>query len=450
MRYFPNSKIETDEMLATIGVESVGELFRDIPEAARIVERLTLPEPLSEQELLCELRDLAKLNGACSDYRSFLGGGAYDHYVPVAVDQLASRSEFYTAYTPYQPEISQGTLQAMFEFQTMVCGLLGMNISNASLYDGATAVAEAAWMVRRVSRKQRIIVAGALHPDYRQVLLTYTEPFEQDFDFVDADPATGAVSVDALRAAWTPETAAVIVQSPNFYGVLEDMAGISAFVRAQNGLLVHGFTDALAFGLVKPPGAYGADIAAGEGQALGIPVSFGGPYLGLFAARGRLVRSMPGRLVGETVDSKGDRGYVLTLSTREQHIRRERATSNICTNQGLCALSAAIYMSLMGPRGIQRVATASHLLSERLKASLSKVKGVKVPMAGPTFNEFVIELPMAAKDVVEAGVAIGIVPGLDLGRFHESSERRMLVSLTEKRSLADLDAYVRFLEGLLK
>lgn len=449
MRYFPHSKTETDEMLAAIGVGSVDELFKDIPEEARIVERLGLPEPLSEPELLRELKTLSNRNGACSDLRSFLGGGAYDHYIPVAVDQLASRSEFYTAYTPYQPEISQGTLQAMFEFQTMVCGLLGMNISNASLYDGATAIAEAAWMVRRISRKRRILVAGAIHPDYRRVLETYTEPFASDLDFVAADPATGTVRVEAIKQAWTKETAAVIVQSPNFFGAIEDMEGIAGFVRVQDGLLVQGFTDALAFGLLKPPGAYSADIAAGEGQALGIPVSYGGPYLGLFATRGRYVRSMPGRLVGETVDSRGDKGFVLTLSTREQHIRRERATSNICTNQGLCALSAAVYMSLMGPQGIQRVARASHLLAERLKARLSGMKGVKLPMKAPTFNEFVIELPMAASEVIEAGLAQGIVPGLDMGRFDEGSKRRMLVSLTEKRSLADLDAYVSFLEALL-
>jgi glycine dehydrogenase subunit 1 len=446
MRYFPSTESDVQEMLEAIGVPSTDELFQDIPEAARVIARLNLPDPLSELELLRAVEDLGKRNLGAGNRRSFLGAGAYDRYVPAAIDLLLSRGEFYTAYTPYQPEISQGTLQAVFEYQSMVCGLLEMDISNASMYDGASALGEAVWMARRVSRKHKVVLAGAIHPDYLRVVTTYCEPFVHDLVTVGAGAHTGQVDLEALRHAIDDDTAALVVQSPSFLGTVEDLEAVAGFARANHLLLIVAFTDAVAYGLLKPPGRFGADIAVGEGQALGIPLSFGGPYLGIFTAQGQYVRSMPGRLVGRTTDARGDEGYVLTLSTREQHIRRERATSNICTNQGLCALASAIYLALMGPQGLNRVATASHLLAERLKARLARVGRVTLPLSGPTFSEFVVELPGDAEAVVKKGLAAGLVAGHPLIGYADGWSNRLLVSVTEKHTLDDLEALAAFLE----
>jgi len=448
MRYFPNTESDVREMLAAIGIPSTDGLFQDIPAAARIVDRLRLPEAMSELELLRAVEELGARNAGARVQRSFVGAGSYDRYVPAAIDTLLSRSEFYTAYTPYQPEISQGTLQAIFEYQSMVCGLLEMDIANASMYDGASALAESILMIRRISRKKRVVIAGAVHPDYLRVVNTYCEPFAQDLATVPPHAASGQVDLEAVRRACDPDTAALVVQSPSFLGTVEDLEAISEFARAQGLLLVVAFTDAVAYGLLKPPGRYGVDIAVGEGQALGIPLAFGGPYLGLFSAREQYVRAMPGRLIGRTTDARGEEGYVLTLSTREQHIRRERATSNICTNQGLCALASAIYLALMGPQGLKRVATASHLLAERLKALLDRSSRVKLPLTGPTFSEFVVELPIEAEAAVAKGLSAGLVPGFALGGFGEGWKNRLLVSVTEKHTLADLDALATFLQSV--
>lgn len=449
MRYFPNTEADVRDMLAAVGVPSTEHLFQDIPEVARVVERLRLPEPLDEIGLLRAVEQLGQLNPGARSECSFLGAGAYDRYVPAAIDQLLSRSEFYTAYTPYQPEISQGTLQAIFEFQSMICGLLEMDLANASMYDGASALAEAILMVRRLSKKPRVVLAGALHPDYVRVVHTYCEPFAHDLVAVPPNAGTGQIDLVALEHAVNADTAALVVQSPSFLGTVEDLEALAAFARARGLLLVVAFTDALAYGLLKPPGHFGADLVVGEGQALGLPLGFGGPYLGLFTARNDTMRSMPGRLVGRTTDARGDEGYVLTLSTREQHIRRERATSNICSNQGLCALAAAIYLSLMGPQGVKRVATASHLLTERLKARLLAGGRVALPLSGPTFSEFVVELPIDAAEAVQRGLEQGLVPGYALGDYAEGWKKRLLVAVTEKRSLADLEALAAFLESLV-
>jgi len=450
MRYLPNTEADVREMLAAIGVPSTDALFADIPEAARTVERLRLPEALSEPELLKTVAELGARNPGATARRSFLGAGAYDRYVPAAIDLLVSRGEFYTAYTPYQPEISQGTLQAVFEYQSMVCGLLEMDLSNASMYDGASALAEAVWMVRRLSRNPKVILAGALHPDYLRVVRTYCEPFVHDLVTVPPSDATGQVDLEAVERALGPDTAAMVVQSPSFFGTVEDLEALAALARSRGVLLVVAFTDALAWGLLKPPGRYGVDIVAGEGQALGLPLSFGGPYLGVLTARGQYVRSMPGRMVGRTTDARGEPGYVLTLSTREQHIRRERATSNICTNQGLCALASAIYLALLGPQGLKRVATASHLLTERLKARLVAGGKVRLPLSAPTFSEVVVELPRDAGAVVADGLAEGLLAGHPLGDWAPERpnawQNRLLVAVTEKHSLADLEALATFLE----
>ena len=446
MRYFPNTEADVREMLTAVGVPSTDALFQDVPECARVVERLRLPEAMSEPELLQTVADLGARNA--TGRRSFLGAGAYDRYVPTAIDLLVSRGEFYTAYTPYQPEISQGTLQAIFEYQSMVCGLLEMDISNASMYDGASALAEAVWMVRRLSRNRKVVLAGAIHPDYLRVVSTYCEPFADDLVRVPAHAGTGQVDLQAVERELTADTAALVVQSPSFVGTVEDLDALSQLAKAHNVLLVVAFTDAMAWGLLKPPGRFGADIAVGEGQALGLPVSFGGPYLGVLTAQGQYVRSMPGRLVGRTTDARGDQGYVLTLSTREQHIRRERATSNICTNQGLCALASAIYLALMGPQGLKRVATASHLLTERLKARLAAGGKVTLPLSGPTFSEVVVELPRDAAAVVAEGAEAGLLVGHPLGGYADGWQNRLLVAVTEKNTLADLEALATFLEGI--
>jgi glycine dehydrogenase subunit 1 len=433
-------------MLRVVGLKRTDELFTEVPEEGRVLGRLKLPEPLGELQLIRLVESLAARNRSAGAIQPFLGGGAYDHYVPAAVDQIVSRSEFYTAYTPYQPEISQGTLQAIYEYQTMACSLLDMDISNASMYDGASALAEAVWMVRRISRRRRVVLAGAIHPSYLRVVETYAEPFASDLMRVEPDPDTGTVSVESLRRACDEDTAAVVVQYPNFFGCVEDLDAISAFVHQHRILLVVAFTEPIAFGLLKPPGTFGADIVVGEGQALGLPVSYGGPYLGIFTAQGQYVRAMPGRLVGKTVDGNGEEGFVLTLSTREQHIRRERATSNICTNQGLCALTSAVYLSLMGPEGLKRVATVSHVLAEKLKSRIRQIDGVRVAFSAATFNEFVIKLPDRARNVIERAADKGILPGVDLGRFNPDWKEHMLITVTEKHTLADLEALADFLQ----
>jgi glycine dehydrogenase subunit 1 len=445
MRYFPHTDDDVRRMLAAVGVDSTDALFADIPAEARMAGRLALPEALGEAELLKLAEELAARDRVPGSFPSFLGGGAYDHYVPAAVDQLISRGEFYTAYTPYQPEISQGTLQAVFEFQSMIAALLDMDVANASMYDGATALAEAVVMARRVARGGKVVLAGAIHPEHLRVVRTYTEPCAGELVLAPFDPATGTVSPEAVARLVDDKTAALVVQHPNFFGTLEDLAALGDVIHAVKGLLVVSFTEPLAFGLLKPPGSFGADVVVGEGQSLGLPLSLGGPYLGLFSAREQYVRSMPGRLVGQTTDVRGEESYVLTLATREQHIRRERATSNICTNEGLCALTASVYLSLMGPLGLNRVATVCHRLAERLKARLRDIPGVRIPFASPSFHEFVAELPFAAATLCEKGVEAGLVPGLDLGRFNPAWSRYLLLTVTEKNTLADLDVLVAFL-----
>jgi len=338
MRYIPNTEADCQAMLQALELTSMEELFAGIPAALRFSRALDIPQALSEQEMLRHMRTLAGRNANVEEYAAFLGAGAYHHFIPSIVPVLLSRGEFMTAYTPYQPEMAQGTLQAMYEYQTLICQLTDMEVANASLYDGASALAEGVLMARRITRREEVLISEAVHPEYRAVLRTYLQNLGARVREIPVDE-TGQTPLSRVNDGLSGQTACMAVQSPNFFGVIEDLSGFAEAVHGQGALLVQAITEPIALGLLKPPGAWGADIALGEGHAFGNPVSYGGPYLGFFATREQYVRQMPGRLAGETVDSEGRRGYVLTLSTREQHIRREKATSNICTNEGLCALA---------------------------------------------------------------------------------------------------------------
>jgi glycine dehydrogenase subunit 1 len=444
MGFVPHTPEDEKEMLAAIGVASVEGLFSaSIPDALRLQRDLALPPAMPECRVRAHMDALSMRNVTTGCTCSFVGAGIYDHYVPAAVGAITSRSEFYTAYTPYQPEVSQGTLQAIFEFQTMVARLMQMEVASASLYDASTALAEAAGMALRVFRgkRPRLVFAGAHHPEYLQVVKTQLVDAAEAVQVVPAG-SDGRVDGAALQAAMGPDVAALFVQSPNFLGIVEDLEGMRKVADAHGSLLVASFCEPLAFGLLKPPGALGADIAVGEGQSLGMPPSFGGPLLGLMTARKEFVRSMPGRLVGKTSDRNGEQCFVVTLATREQHIRRAKATSNICTNEGLCALSAAIYMSLLGNDGFRKLAEVNHRTALYLASRLSAIRGVTLPYAGsPWFNELVVELPVEAAGVHREMATRGFVAGVPLSRFYPGADRRLLLAATEMNSRACIDRF---------
>jgi glycine dehydrogenase subunit 1 len=454
VRYIPHSKADVQAMLEKVGAKSVDELFDQIPSALRFRGELNLPAAMSEAELTAHLEALAGPAPA-NGLTSFLGAGAYCHHVPPAVDQLLLRSEFYTAYTPYQPEVSQGTLQGIFEFQTMVCRILGMDVANASMYDGATAMTEAALMARRVKGREKIVVSAGVHPEYRETLATYLRAADDGAPklvIVDIDDKTGATPLAALEAVVDADTACIVVGYPNFFGVAERVDEIAKIANAAGALLVTATSEPFAFGVLAPPGALGVDIATCEGQALGVPVSFGGPGVGLFAIRNdkNLLRQMPGRLIGQTVDSKGETGYVLTLSTREQHIRREKATSNICSNQGLCALSVAINLSLLGKSGFAEVAQSCLARAEYLKKGVAAIPGLSLRFAGPTFNEFAVRADgRKAARILEGMEKNGFLAGVDLGRFSSALDDSFLVAVTECVSREKLDGYLRALADVI-
>jgi glycine dehydrogenase subunit 1 len=447
----PHSEEDVRAMLAAVGVASVDELFADIPLAARLERPLCLPPGASESEVYAELAALAARNTPASALVSFLGAGVYDHYVPAVVDAIVSRSEFATTYTPYQPERSQGVLQSIFEFQTAICQLTGLDISNASLYDGGTALAEAAFLASAYTGRPKIVVSRGVHPEYRQVLATETAgrapaaggpvPLEVACDGDGTDMAAlGAVVDDA--------TAAVAVQQPHFFGGLEDMAAAARIAREAGALFV-AIVDPLSLGLLQPPGEYGADIAVGEGQAMGNYLNFGGPYLGFMGAREKLMRRMPGRIVGETVDIEGRRGFVLTLQTREQHIRRERATSNICSNQALNALAALVYLSWLGKAGLPELGELCARKADYLRGRLLELPGVEAFTAGPVLREFAVTLPLPASEVIAALAPLGFLAGVSLGRWWPELERVLLVAVTERRTRAQMDAFVAELDRVL-
>jgi glycine dehydrogenase subunit 1 len=444
VRYIPNSPEERLEMLRGLGLGSAEALFDSIPSDIILREPLKTPAALSEVELLERFEAMAQKNAAARR-PSFLGAGAYAHYAPTIIDSLIQRSEFFTAYTPYQPEISQGTLQAIFEFQTLVCQLTGMDVANASMYDGSTAMAEAVLMAERVTRRQRVLVSGAVHPEYLRVTETYVAHAGIELGRIEVDEETGRTS---LEAALDEKVAAVVVQSPNFFGCVEDLTAFADKVHAAGALLVVVVTEAASFGLLRSPGACGADIVVAEGQSFGVPVSYGGPYVGLFATRERYARQIPGRLAGVAYDKEGRRGFVLTLATREQHIRREKATSNICTNEGLIALAATIYMTTMGRHGLQEVAAQCAQKAAYARRQIAALEGYAIPYSAPVFNEFVVRAPVEAAALLRR-LASGhnLTGGLALSRYFPERPNDILVCVTETNKRADIDALVAGLKA---
>ena len=438
MRYLPHTDEDIASMLEVVGVDDLDSLFSMVPEDCRYSGRLDLPGPLTEWELRDHMAALADETPAGLGYKVFMGAGSYEHHIPESVSYLLGRSEFSTAYTPYQPEMSQGTLQAIYEYQTLVTRLLGMEVANASLYDGATALAEAMLMAIRIKRKSKVAVSKAIHPLYREVLQTYLGP--AGYEMIECDYAeVGRTDLSSINAS--DELAALAVQSPNFFGVIEDLEAVGETAREVGALFITAFTEPLAYGILKTPGELGADITCGEGQSLGIPQSFGGPGLGMFACKKSYMRNMPGRLVGQTVDADGKRGFVLTLATREQHIRREKATSNICTNNSLCALASAMYMASLGGGGFRRLAALNRDKAEYMKNELEKI-GCKPAFSGPTFNEFVIEFPGDFAETYTRLLDKKIVAGLPLAKYYPELAGKYLLCATEVRSRAEIDAFV--------
>jgi glycine dehydrogenase subunit 1 len=426
-------------MLRSLGLSSADELFRSVPDDIKLGRRLNITEPLAEPQVIAALDALSQRNSGARK-PSFLGAGVYSHYSPTIVDHLIQRSEFFTSYTPYQPEISQGTLQYIFEFQTIVCQLTGMEVANASMYDGSTATAEAYVMAQRVTRRDKIIVADTVHPEYRAVARTYTQHGDLQIESVGFIEETGRI---AELKGLDDKTAAVVIQSPNFFGCIEDVATIAEQAHSVGALLIVVVTEAISFGLLRSPGECGADIVVGEGQSFGVPMSFGGPHVGLFATREKFVRQMPGRLCGIGYDKNGNRGFVLTLSTREQHIRREKATSNICTNQGLIALAATIYMEAMGRKGLQEVAEQNAQKSAYAARMIAEIEGYSLPFTAPRFNEFVVRAPRPAAEVLEKlRTENGVLGGVELSRYYPGRDDDFLVCVTETNTREEIDSLV--------
>ncbi|MFJ8236987.1 aminomethyl-transferring glycine dehydrogenase subunit GcvPA [Ureibacillus sp. NPDC094379] len=437
-RYLPMTEQDKNEMLSTIGVESIDELFADIPEKVRFNGLYNIKEAKSESALLKELSQLATKNKNTEANVSFLGAGIYNHYKPIIVDHVISRSEFYTAYTPYQPEISQGELQAIFEFQTMIAELTGMDLANSSMYDGGTSLAEAGMLAAGHTRRKKILVSGAIHPEYRDVVKTYA--YGQSIEIVNVPTKNGVTDIEALKGLIDDQTAAVMVQYPNFFGQIEDIKTIGEIAHEAKGLFVVS-SNPLALGVLTPPGKLGADITVGDAQVFGILESFGGPYCGYFATTTKLMRKVPGRLVGETVDQEGRRGYVLTLQAREQHIRREKATSNICSNQALLALAASVAMTALGKQGVQEMAK-QNIVKTRYAKNAFEAAGFTVPFQGAHFNEIVVKTNHSVTELNKKLIEKGIIGGFDLGRVYPELENHALIAVTELRTKEEIDQLV--------
>jgi glycine cleavage system P protein (glycine dehydrogenase) subunit 1 len=447
MSYLSLSDKDKKEMLARAGVGSTDDLFCCIPEAVRLKRPLDLPPAQSELELVRTIDAIGHKN-AYPGYVAFLGGGAYEHFIPTVVDYLSSRGEFVSPYTPYQPEVSQGTLQAIFEFQTLVCQLAGLDIANASLYEGATSTAEAVLMAQRITSRNKVVLARGLHPQFREVVRTYIKNLGVEAVEVGFGP-DGRVDKDALGRLLDDKTAAVVLQSPNFFGVVEDVQALSDAAHGVKALSVAVVAEAVSLGLLEAPGKLGADIVTGEAQSLGIPLSFGGPYLGFMACRKDFLRQMPGRITGQTVDKDGRRGFVLTLSTREQHIRRERATSNICTNQALCALRATIFMETLGKQGLRELARQNAQKAAYAAARLGAVPGLKRRFTGPFFNEFVVETAKPWPAVDSGLKAKGLIGGYGLGPAYPELKNAALICVTEMRTKGQIDKLAQGLQEVL-
>lgn len=444
MTFIPHSLEERRAMLAQIGIDNEDQLFSDIPAEIRLKEALKLPEGMTEPEVIKKLTELSLKNKG-ADFTTFLGAGAYQHYTPSIVNHLLLRSEFYTAYTPYQPEISQGTLQAIYEYQTLICELTGMDASNASMYDGATAVAEAAVMAVENTRRKKILVSALVHPEYREVLQTYAKA--RDIEVLTIPEENGITNLESLKELATKESAAVIVQYTNFFGSIEKLNLISEITQGIGALLITA-VDPLTLAVLEAPGNLGADIVVGDGQSLGLPLSYGGPYLGFIATKEKYVRRMPGRIVGATVDTKGRRGFVLTLQAREQHIRREKATSNICSNQALCALAATIYLAVLGKKGLKGVAEQCLTNAHYAYAEVNKLSNIEIITKEPFFMEFVIKTKEPLRNVISSLKEQRIIGGLELDEFYPGLENHLLLCFTEIHSKEEIDKLVKVLGGL--
>lgn len=442
MAYIAHTETERVRMLATIGVRSFDELIAPVPESLRLTKPLDLPATAPEWQVQAQLETLAARNRSTADMVSFMGAGAYDHFVPAAVAHITRRSEFATAYTPYQPEVAQGTLQAIFEFQTAIARLVGLPLANASLYDGATAAAEASLLTLAETGRKKVWVAESVHPNTRATIATYISGRGLKPGIIKTPD--GITDVQTVRDKLGKTSSCLVVSQPNVFGQIEDIRTLAEIAHSAGALLVV-IVDPVALGVLEAPGLQGADIVVGEGQSLGLPLSFGGPYLGFFASKRELVRRLPGRLIGLSVDNRGNRAYVMTLQTREQHIRRERATSNICTNQGLCALAATVYLSLVGKTGLQKAARLTLQKAHYAAEQLGALSGFKLRYAGPFFKEFVLETPVAPKTLVRKLAREGILAGVDLGALQGSWRGGLMVAVTEKRTKAEIDHFVECL-----
>lgn len=445
-QYIPNTSDNVHEMLQAIKVSSVSDLFADIPESVRLSKPLQLPQGMTEPELIEHVTALANQNVAISQ-RSFLGAGAYNHFIPSVIPYLTQRGEFLTAYTPYQPEVSQGTLQAIFEFQTLICQLTGMEVANASMYDGASSLAEAVLMAHRITKRTKVLLIEGIHPLYERVLRSYTQNLP--IDLITLPTEDGTVALDLLTRSIDAQTIAVVVQNPNFYGVIQPLAAIKSAIADPKVLFITAVTEGISLGILQAPGACGADIVVGETQSFGIPLSFGGPYAGFFAVKRDYMRVMPGRLCGVTTDKNGKRGFVLTLSTREQHIRREKATSNICSNQALCALTASIYLSMLGKTGLRTVAEQNLQKAHYLFNKLIAIPGITAAYQKPFFNEFVLKTPIPAHQLLGDLNSAKFIAGLDMARFFSDRPNELLICATEVNHRADMDEYASAIKQIL-
>ncbi|MGI6225345.1 MAG: aminomethyl-transferring glycine dehydrogenase subunit GcvPA [Peptococcales bacterium] len=446
MKFTPHTKADIKEMLSKIGISDTEELFSDISSEVRLNNKLQLSPGLDEMSLRKEVTAISQENAHCDEYISFLGAGAYEHFWPSLIDHLLIRSEFYTAYTPYQPEISQGTLQAIFEFQSAICELTGMDVANASMYDGATALAEALMMATAQTRKNKVLISSTVHPEYRAVAKTYA--WARDIELVEVPYSEGLTDLRELENLLSSDIAAVIIQNPNFLGGIESLKKIVELAQNNKALVIL-CVDPILLGLLEAPGNLGVDIVVGEGQSLGLPISFGGPFLGFMATKEKYVRRMPGRIVGIAQDRRDNTGFVLTLQAREQHIRREKASSNICSNQALCALAATIYLSTMGKEGIKEVAKQCLLKAHYAKSILQEIPGVELVFSGTkTFKEFIVKTEEPIKDINKRLLDGGIIGGLDLGEFYPELSNHMLLCITEARSKSEIDLLKRVWEGV--
>lgn len=442
LSYIAANDADRESMLEAIGVPSIDTLFEQIPEEARLGRELRLPPGMSEQDVMSLSVGMAGRNRNIFDLTCFLGAGAYDHYIPAVVDSIISRSEFVTAYTPYQPEASQGVLQSIFEYQSLIAALTQMDVSNASLYDGATAIGESVIMAMNVNNRKKALVSKTVHPNYREVLKTYTKGL--GIEIVEASYAAGVTDIGQFRGQLDESVSCVVVQYPNFFGNIEPLQVLADAAHAVGALLIVS-VDPISLGLLTPPGAYGADIVVGEGQPLGVPVGFGGPFLGIFACKKEFMWKMPGRVVGETVDADRRRAFTLTLQTREQHIRREKATSNICTNQALIALAATVYLSALGKNGLRRVAELSFQKAHYTQQAICGRKGYSVPWQAPFFKEFVVKSDKPVAELNDRLLEHGILGGLDLGRYYPELENHILLCVTERRRKDEIDRMVELL-----